>query len=370
MTPKKVIIAFTVLIIVAFQASGAWGIRLKDIATFEGVRSNQLIGYGLVAGLSGTGDKSGTTFTIQSLTNMLKQMGIQVSPRQVRVKNVAAVMVTAGLPPFAKPGNKIDVLISSLGDATSLQGGTLLSTPLYGMDRKIYAVAQGPVSIGGFSVAGAAAGVQKNHPTVGRIIRGAVVEREVPIQWSGKHKMTLKLNRADFTTALRIAELINKMLANAAARPLDSGTVNFMVPEGFRDNLAVMVADLENLEVTPDSVAKVIINERTGTIVIGENVRISTVAVAHGALSIQIRERPVVTQPPPFAPRGAETVVTPETEIQVLEEARKLLVLESGPTINELVQALNAIGVTPRDLIVIFQTIKAAGALHAELEII
>ncbi|MBW1709098.1 MAG: flagellar basal body P-ring protein FlgI [Deltaproteobacteria bacterium] len=370
MNCKKIILIFTVISILVLQASAAWSIRLKDIASFEGVRANQLIGYGLVVGLNGTGDKSGTTFTIQSLVNMLKNMGIQVSPQQVRIKNVAAVMVTADLPPFAKAGSKIDVLISSLGDATSLQGGTLLATPLSGMDKKVYAVAQGPISIGGFAVAGAAAGIQKNHPTVGRIVQGALVEREVPIHWSGKHKMTLKLNQPDFTTARRIAELINKQLRGSSARPLDSATVKFIVPDEFRENLAIMVADLEKLEVIPDSVAKVIIDERTGTIVIGENVRISTVAVAHGALSIQIRERAEVSQPPPLAPRGAETVVVPETEIEVQEEAAKLLIIRSEPTINDLIRALNAIGVTPRDLIVIFQAIKAAGALHAKLEII
>ncbi|MBW2090602.1 MAG: flagellar basal body P-ring protein FlgI [Deltaproteobacteria bacterium] len=367
---KKIFLGSLVIAIVVLQALNAHCIRLKDIACFEGVRANQLIGYGLVVGLNGTGDKSGTTFTMQSLSNMLKNMGIQVSPQQVRVKNVAAVMVTADLPPFVKVGSKIDVLISSLGDATSLQGGTLLATPLSGIDRKVYAVAQGPISIGGFAAVGVAAGIQKNHPTVGRISQGALVEREVPIQWSGKSKMSIKLNHPDFTTALRIAELINGKMIGSAARPLDSATVSFTVPEKFRNNMAVMVAELESLEVVPDSVAKVIIDERTGTIVIGENVRISTVAVAHGALSIQIRERAEVTQPPPFAPRGAETVVTPETEIQVQEEAKRLLVLKTMPTINDLVRALNAIGVTPRDLIVIFQAIKAAGALHAELEII
>ncbi len=367
---KKTLLILIVSSILILQASGVWGTRLKDIASFEGVRSNQLIGYGLIVGLNGTGDKSGTTFTMQSLANMLKNMGIQVSPQQIRVKNVAAVMVTATMPPFVRVGSKIDVLISSLGDATSLQGGTLLATPLSGVDGKVYAMAQGAISIGGFAVTGAAAGVQKNHPTVGRISQGAIVEREVPIHWSGKHNMNIKLNQPDFTTALRIADLIKKKLPGSLARPLDSATVNFVVPQKYRNNMAVMVAELENLKIKPDSVAKVIIDERTGTIVIGENVRISTVAVAHGALSIQIKEGAQVSQPPPLAPRGAATVVTPETQIQVKEGKQKLIILKTEPTINDLVRALNAIGATPRDLIVIFQAIKAAGALNAELEII
>ena len=367
---KKSLILLIVLAGLIGPAGPAGAARLKDIAQFEGVRVNQLIGYGLIVGLNGTGDKSGTTFTMQSLTNMLKKMGIQVSPSQVRVKNVAAVMVTANLPPFVKPGSKIDVLVSSVGDATSLQGGTLLVTPLNGMDGNVYAMAQGPLSIGGFSVAGAAAGLQKNHPTVGRITRGATVERAVDMQWSGKDRMTIKLNQPDFTTALRVSEKVAQKLGGVEARPVDSATVDFAVPEVFKENLAVMVADLENIEIMPDAVARVIIDERTGTIVIGENVRISTVAVAHGALTIHVRENQRVSQPGPLSPQGAETVTVPETQIRVEEEAQNLLVLQEQPTISELVKALNAIGVTPRDLIIIFQAIKAAGALHAELEII
>jgi len=364
-------IVFTIILYcglaVCPEASAA---RIKDIATFEGVRPNQIIGYGLVVGLNGTGDKTGTEFTVQTLVNMLKRMGIAVAADDVKVKNVAAVMVTADLPPFVKPGSKIDVLVSSMGDASSLQGGTLLMTPLKGLDGKIYAVTQGPVSIGGFSITGAAGGgTQKNHPTVGRIVQGATVEREVPIRWQGKTDMTIKLNQPDFTTAARMAQLIASRLPDSSARPIDASTVKFAVPPDYQANLAVLVADLENLEVQPDMVAKVIIDERTGTVVVGEKVRISTVAVAHGNLSIQIRERAVVSQPGPFTGPGAQTVVTPETEIQVEEESQKLLLLEAGPNIGDVVKALNAIGATPRDLIMIFQAIKAAGALHAELEI-
>jgi len=357
-TVKRAVLALLALVLLVPPA-GAGAVRLKDIASFEGSRVNQLVGYGLVAGLNGTGDKTGTTFTTQSLTNMLKHMGIQVPADQVRVKNVAAVMVTADLPPFLKPGIKIDVLVSSLGDATSLQGGTLMATPLAGMDGNVYAVAQGPISIGGFAVAGAAANVQKNHPTAGRIARGATIERAVNPDWPNQARLTVKLNQPDFTTALRVSTQINEKLAGAGARPVDAATIDFEVPGEFREKLAVLVAELENTEVAPDAVARVVIDERTGT-----------VAVAHGSLTIQVRESQNVSQPGVLAPQGAQTVVTPETQIKVQEEERRLLLLEGGPTISDLVKALNAIGATPRDLIVIFQAIKAAGALHAELEII
>ena len=258
-----------------------------------------------------------------------------------------------------------------MGDSSSLQGGTLLATPLKGVDGKIYAMAQGPLSIGGFAISGASGGgTQKNHPTVGRIVQGATVEREVPIRWQGKADMTIKLNQPDFTTANRMAELIRRRLPTSAARPIDASTVKFDVPGNFRENLAVMVAELESLEVEPDTVAKVIIDERTGTVVVGEKVRISTVAVAHGNLSIQIRETAQVSQPGALAPEGAATVVVPQSDVQVQEGADQLLLIEAGPTINDVVKAINAIGATPRDLIMIFQAIKAAGALHAELEII
>ena len=368
---RRIISILLTMALILTLASTAGAVRLKDIATFEGVRPNQILGYGLVVGLQGTGDKSGTAFTRQSLVNMLQRMGITVPLNQVRVKNVAAVMVTADLPPFVKPGSRIDVLVSSLGDASSLQGGTLLTTPLNGLDQQIYAIAQGPVSIGGFAITGASGtGAQKNHPTVGRIVQGATVEREVPIRWQGKTDMTIKLNQPDFTTANRAARLIGGRLPGSQARPMDASTIKFNVPGQYRENLAVMVAELENLEIQPDAVAKVIIDERTGTVVVGENVRLSTVAVAHGNMSIQITETPQVSQPQPFTGPGAQTVVTPETQIQVEEESDRLLLIEAGPTINDVVKALNAIGATPRDLIMIFQAIKAAGALHAELEII
>lgn len=364
---KKILglLAFTAFLLL--PPDSAWAIRLKELATFEGVRPNQIIGYGLVVGLNGTGDKDKTYFTNQSLSNMLKRLDvtIPVDAKSMKVKNVAAVMVTADLPPFVKPGAKIDILVNSMGDATSLQGGTLLMTPLMGVDKEIYAVAQGPLSVGGFSVTGNAGGVQKNHPTVGRIVQGATVEREVPIRWQGKDVMTMKLNSPDFTTAARVAEAVNSRLPGASARPLDASSIQFSVPANYRENLAVMVAELENLDVEPDAIGRVIINERTGTVVVGKNIKLSTVAVAHGNLSVQIREGVNVSQPGPFS--WGETVTAPQTDINVEEGADQLLLIERSTTINDVVKALNAIGVSPRDLVMIFQAIEEAGALHGEL---
>ncbi|MDR1051236.1 MAG: flagellar basal body P-ring protein FlgI [Deltaproteobacteria bacterium] len=365
---KTTALSAAAILLAALLASPAHAIRLKELGTFEGVRVNQISGYGLVVGLNGTGDKDQTGFTRQSLSNLLKRMDITVAPTALKVKNVAAVMVTADLPPFVKPGTKIDVLVSSIGDSTSLQGGTLLVSAMEGLDNQIYAIAQGPISVGGFAITGQAASVQRNHPTVGRIVQGGTVEREVPIRWQGKETLSVKLGQPDFTTAARVAEAINESLPGAAARPLDAATIELRVPGNYRENLAVLVAELENVSVDPDHVGKVIINERTGSVVVGENVKLSTVAVAHGNLSIQIREGQNVSQPGPFS--DGETVVTPETDINVEEGADNLLLIERSTNINDVVKALNAIGVTPRDLITIFQLIQAAGALHGELEIL
>jgi len=373
-----------------FLVSTVIGARIKDIASIKGIRTNQLFGYGLVIGLNGSGDKGGTNFTIQGLVNMLEKMGIHVSVQDVKVSNVAAVMVSATLPPFARTGKKIDVIVSSIGDAKSLQGGTLLLTPLKGVNGNIYALAQGPLSIGGFSAGGAAGGgVTKNHPTVGRISGGATVEREIPLSLKDKRELTIMLRNADFITATRVANTINSRFGQSLAKPIDAGTLEIKIPDYFQDSVVTLLAKLEDLEVIPDSVSKVIVNEKTGTVVIGENVRISTVAVAHGNLSIQIKETKEVSQPLPFAPSppeegstptqieggmvvapGGTTVITPESEVTVEEEGKRLLLVPKGRTIGELVRALNAIGVTPRDLITILQAMKAAGALQAELEII
>jgi flagellar P-ring protein precursor FlgI len=385
---RIVLIGMVTLLLMASQALGA---RIKDLASIKGIRKNQLVGYGLVVGLNGTGDKSGTGFTLQSLSNMIERLGIHVDKSSISVKNVAAVMVTADVPPFSKIGNKIDVLVSSLGDAKSLHGGTLLLTPLKGVDRKVYALAQGPVVVGGFTAAGNdGGGVTKNHPTVGRISRGATVEKEVAMTLQGKEELIIALDSPDFTTAVRVRDVINTTFGDVMASTVDSGTLSMQVPDTYRQRVVEMVAMLENLQVTPDAVAKVVVNGRTGTVVVGENVRISTVAVAHGNISVVIKENTWVSQPAPFAPNpplgttsgqykpedgvvaapGGQTVVVPESQVSVEEEKNRLILIPSGSTIGELVRALNAIGVTPRDLISIFQTLKAAGALHAKLELL
>lgn len=342
--------------------------RIKDMANIKGVRSNQLVGYGLVVGLDGTGDGKKSKFTIQSMVSMLEQMGISVGEKDVTLSNVAAVMVTADLPPFTRSGSRIDALVSSIGDASNLQGGTLLLTPLKAVNGKVYAVAQGPVVTGGFSASGAGGSVQKNFPTAGRILNGAIVEKELENTFNTKRSLTFSLNQPDFTTATRVAKIINSQFYDNIAHTPDAGTIEVRVPERFLGNTVGLVAFLERLDVTPDTMAKVVINERTGTVVMGENVKISTLAIAHGNLSIVIRESLNVSQPLPFS--EGETVATPNTEIAVEEGQNRLMVLESGVSIRDLVKALNALGVSPRDLVAIFQAIKAAGALQAELEII
>ncbi|MDY7038956.1 MAG: flagellar basal body P-ring protein FlgI, partial [Thermodesulfobacteriota bacterium] len=351
--------------------------RIKDIATIKGIRANQLFGYGLVVGLNGSGDKGGTSFTIQGLVNMLEKMGIHVNAQDLKVSNVAAVMVSASLPPFSRIGKKIDVTLSSIGDAKSLQGGTLLLTPLLGVDGRIYALAQGPVSIGGFSAGGdAGGGVIKNHPTVGRISGGATVEKEIPLSLKNKKELIIFLNNPDFNTATRVAEAINSRFGKGLANPIDSGTLKITIPKNFQGKVVSLIAQLGGLQAKPDSVAKVIVNEKTGTVVIGENVRILKVAIAHGNLSIQIKESKEVSQPSPFAPTGggaapvqmdggvivapgSSTVVTSESDITVKEENRPLFLIPETRTIGDLVRALNAIGITPRDLITILQAMKA-----------
>ena len=381
----------TIIIIICLGlAAAAEAARIKDIATIQGIRFNQLFGYGLVTGLNGTGDKSGTGFTIQGLANMLEKMGVHVNPADIKVNNVAAVMLSASLPPFARIGQRIDVTVSSIGDAKSLQGGTLLMAPLTGVDGKIYALAQGAIAVGGYSSGGGAGGgVTKNHPTVARISGGASVEREIPLKLDHRKEMTIVLTNPDFNTVTRVTRAIGAKFGEGFVSPIDSGTLKLKVPESHKDRIVAMIATIGNLEVMPDSVAKVIVNEKTGTVVIGENVRISKVAVAHGNLSIEIKETRNVSQPAPFgttrrgpgamaptaldgvvvAPGGA-TVVTPETDVDVAEENNQLMLIPDGKTVGDLVRALNAIGVTPRDLITILQSMKAAGALHAQLEII
>lgn len=356
------------IILLMFYVSTSHAVRIKDIAQIKGARKNQLLGYGLVVGLDGTGDSDDSEFMVQSLASMLDKMGVTVKVEDLKVDNVAAVMVTADLPPFAKIGGRIDVLVNSIGDAENLQGGTLLFTPIKGADGQIYAVAQGPVSTGGFSAGGAGGDVQKNFPTVGRVVEGATIEKELVTDFFQKDKISLVLHSPDFTTAFRVAEAVNAAFYDNLATPSDSAAVDVKIPPRFVGNIVQLVTLIEGLEVVPDIAAKVIINERTGTIIMGSDVRIATVAIAHGNLSIIIKESPYVSQPLPYT-RG-ETVVTPDTRINVREGDSRLILMESGVTINDVVKALNALGVTPRDLIAIFQAIKAAGALHADLEII
>ncbi|MBT0663946.1 flagellar basal body P-ring protein FlgI [Geobacter pelophilus] len=364
MIRKTILIMMLCLLIPA----AAHAIRIKDIAAFDGVRDNQLIGYGLVVGLNGTGDGNQTKFQVQSLVNMLEKMGVTINRADVTVKNVAAVMVTATLPPFAKQGSKIDALVSSMGDAKSIAGGTLLMTPLKGADNQVYAVAQGGVITNSFSYGGQAASAQKNHPTAGRISDGALVERELPNALADKSMLRLNLFKADFTTAARITASVNDKFKAQVASSSDAGSIIVTIPPGYQGRTVEFVAELERLEVRPDTVAKVVLNERTGTIVIGENVRISSIAVSHGNLTLLIRETPQVSQPGPLS--GGETRTVPRTEVKVKEETGGLAIVREGASIGDVVRALNALGVTPRDLIGIMQAIKAAGALQAELSII
>lgn len=346
--------------------------RIKDVAQLGGVRENQLVGYGLVTGLAGTGDDlKKVLFTRQALYNMMVRQGITVNPtdfEKINAKNVAAVMVTATLPPFAKPGSTIDVEVASIGDSKSLAGGNLLMTALKGPDNKVYAVAQGPMTIGAFSFGGKAAKAQKNHPTVGRIANGALVEQTVPVTLGQSGALSYRLRSSDFTTASNMSEAINKTFGAGTATPVDSTTVSVNIPEDSKTNLVSFISQLESLPLDVDTNARVVINERTGTIVMGQNVRLSTVAVSHGNLSIVIHERSDVVQPNPLAP--GQTVITPRTNVSVVEDPGELIVVKEGVNISDVADALNALGATPRDLIAIFQAIKAAGAMQGELVVL
>ncbi len=342
--------------------------RIKDVANFEGVRDNQLVGYGLVVGLNGTGDdtKKKAVFTRESLIGMLDRLGVNARSTDLETKNVAAVMVTANLPPFARQGSGVDVTVSSLGDATSLQGGTLLVTPMLGADGEIYAVAQGQITTGGFSAQGQAESVVKGVPTSGRISNGGIVEREVPFDMAALKSVRIALRNPDFTTARRIADAINGMIGPGTAAATDSGTVEVNVAQHGADP-ATLITNIEQLPIEPDSPARVVVDETTGVIVIGDNVRISKVAIAQGNLTIRVTETPQVSQPSPFSSTGVTTVV-PRTNIDVQQDAnRKLDVLQPGVSLEELVAGLNSLGVGPRDMISILQSIHTAGALQADI---
>jgi len=344
--------------------------RIKDIANFEGIRDNQLVGYGLVVGLDGTGDDlKSAPFTRESLIGMLQRLGITARSANLDTQNVAAVMVTANLRPFARQGTRIDITVSALGDAKSLAGGTLLVTPLLAADGEVYAVGQGPVAIGGFSASGASQSVTKGVPTTGRIPNGAIVEREVDFDLAELKNVKISLRNPDLTTARRIADAINAFVGQPAAQSTDPGTVMVKVPAKYNGNTVALLTDVEQLPVEVDQMARVVIDEQSGVIVMGANVRISTVAIAQGNLTIRITETPQVSQPAPFSNTG-QTQTVPRTGINVKEDKnRKLAVLPEGVSLQELVNGLNALGLGPRDMITILQAIKAAGALQAEIEV-
>lgn len=346
--------------------------RIKDIADFEGVRDNQLIGYGLIVGLNGTGDNiKSVDFAKESLISMLDMNGINARSGQIKAKNVAAVMVTANLPAFARQGSRIDVTVSALGDAKNLLGGTLIATPLKGADGEVYAVAQGTVATGAVSAGNQTQGssVLKGVPTSGRIANGAIVEREIDFDLNSLETMNIALRNPDFTTSRRIADAINAMLGTTAAKALDPGTVNMAIPTAYKENIVDLMTKVEQLQVQPDATAKVVIDESTGIVVIGKDVKINRLAIAQGNLTIKITDIPLVSQPEPFS-LGETVVMTPElVEVEEDTEA-KMKVLDTGINLQELVDGLNALGVTPRDLISILQAIKASGALQAEIEVI
>ena len=342
--------------------------RIKDLANIEGVRQNQLIGYGLVVGLNGTGDTlNNVPFTKQSLTAMLERLGVNVRGATMRTGNVAAVMVTANLPAFGTQGTRIDVTVSALGDSKSLQGGVLLVTPLLGADGNVYAVGQGSVAIGGFQAEGEAAKIVRGVPTVGRISNGAIIEREIEFALNKLNQVRLALRNADFTTAKRIAAAVNDYIGAPIAEPLDPSTVQISLPQKSTNNVVALLTEIEQLQVDPDLAAKVVIDERSGIIVMGRDVRVATVAVAQGNLTVTISETPQVSQPQPFA-RG-QTVVTPRTRVGVSEDGKRLAVVKEGVSLQQLVDGLNALGIGPRDLIAILQAIKTAGAIQADIEV-
>jgi flagellar P-ring protein FlgI len=342
--------------------------RIKDLANIEGVRQNQLVGYGLVVGLNGTGDTlNNIPFTKQSLQAMLERMGVNIRGATIRTGNVAAVMVTGNLPPFGTQGTRMDVTVSSLGDAKDLRGGTLLVTPLLGADGNVYSVAQGSVAINGFQAEGEAAKVVRGVPTVGRIVNGAIIEREIEFALNRLPNVRLALRNADFTTAKRIAAAVNDYLGAKSAEPIDPSTVQLTIPAEFKGNVVAFLTEIEQLQVEPDLAAKIIIDERSGIIVMGRDVRVATVAVAQGNLTVTISESPQVSQPNALS-RG-RTVVTPNSRVGVTEDGKKFALVKDGVSLQQLVDGLNGLGIGPRDLIGILQAIKAAGAIEADIEV-
>jgi flagellar P-ring protein precursor FlgI len=359
------------LVLALCMPSLAHAARVEEMCEVGGARPNQLIGYGLVVGLNNTGDTGQSRFTVQSTAAMLRRLGATVDQRSIQTKNAAAVMITATLPPFASPGVRVDVTVSSLGNARSLFGGTLLQTPLFGADKRVYAVAQGPVMTGGFSAAGiTGSSVQKNHTTAGRVPEGAIVERQVAAPPSDGGPLLLALREPSFVNARRIASAIDALLGTGSAKPLDGGRVEVKTPAQYKSDPVGLIAAVSLVEVEPDASARVVIDERTGTVVVGSAVRIAEVAIAQGSLTVEIQEQQLVSQPAPFTVRGgATTQVVPKSDVSVDQGSSALSHVKPSATLKELVDALNAIGVRPRDLIAIFQALRTAGALSARIEV-
>ncbi len=360
----RILVSFIAIALVA----SAEPARLKDIVSLEGVRDNQLMGYGLVVGLNGTGDKQLTLFSAQSLANLLNRMGVTIDSTKMQVRNTAAVMVSATLPPFAQPGTKIDITAAAIGDAKSLQGGVLLLTPLKAGDGQVYAVAQGPVITNAFVAGRGGNSTTVNHPTTGRTPEGAIVEKAPPsIAPSSKFK--LQLHQADFTTAARVVAVLNGKFAATVAKAESPGVIVVEIPQSYSARPIEFVAEIESLSIDADQRSRVAINERTGTIVMGKDVKIAPVAIMHGAMSVEIRTKLEVSQPAPLSPQG-KTEVVPQVDVTAKEDKAKSIVLQKGATVEELVRALQAIGSTPRDVIAILQNLKAAGALDAQIEVL
>ena len=353
-------------------------VRIKDIGAIEGVRENQLLGYGLVVGLDSTGDRViGGQFTIQAMMSMLNKMGVHlvIDPIQLLTRNIASVMVTAKLPPFSKPGMTLDAVVSSMANAKSLQGGTLLLTPLKAANQQVFAVAQGPVSIGGFLGGTGGAGgatVAKNHQAAGVVPSGAIIEKELPVDIDSWETVSVLLRQPDFTTAIRTAEAIEHAFGKGSASAVNAGSIKATIPPVFHGRVVEYIASIEGLDVSVDAIAKVVVNERTGTVVLGEHVRISTCAISHGNLTISVKNTLNVSQPaaPLVGNAAGQTTVTPDVQTEVKEQESRLIVVDETVTLGEVVQALNAVGVTPRDLVAILSALKSAGALQANLEII
>ena len=366
-TLRKLLLGYCAILVICGQPFTSVAARIKDITLVEGGRDNQLVGYGLIVGLAGKGD-SKLSYTVQSIANALQRFGVNVPPNLIKSDNVAAVMVTADIPAFSKPGSRIDVTISSIGDAKTIQGGVLLQTPLLGADEMVYAVAQGPIAVGGFLGGEGGPGgatVQKNHPTVGAISGGALVEKEIAAQIVRDKSVELLLMSADYASAARMAEAINGVFPGTALAK-NASAVNVCVPDEYRGYEVNFIASLGSIEVQPDNIARIVINERTGTIIATSNVRISTVAVSHGSLTINIASSLGVSQPNAFSPQG-QTTVTQGTDTKTTEQRGGFKVMEEPPTIQQVASALNALGLTTRDMMAIFQSMKRAGALQADL---